>query len=249
MPRFFISASQLGRRDDGTETVLIVGDDAAHITKSLRMRPGETVTVCDDRRQEHECTVCSVGEAVTLIVNASRPCTAEPPYSACVYQALVKGDKFDSVVQKAVECGACRIVPFISSRCIVRLDKKEADKKIVRWQRIAAEAAKQCGRGIIPCVAPLLSFDEAVKESVTADLPIFCYENEKSTNLRSVFEKSGVKPETVAVMIGSEGGFSEAEAALAVDVGMTAAGLGERILRTETASSFALSCISYAFEM
>lgn len=249
MPRFFISEAQIGCRDDGTKTVLIIGDDAAHITKSLRMKAGDSVTVCEDGKQEHDCIICSVGETVTLKITDSHSCTAEPPYSACVYQALVKGDKFDSVVQKSVECGATRIVPFISSRCIVRLDKKEAEKKIARWQRIAAEAAKQCGRGIIPTVAPLLTFEEAVTDAANADMPLLCYENEKNTNLRRAFEKNEGVPKTIAVMIGSEGGFGENEAARAEAAGMMTVGLGERILRTETASSFVLSCISYALEM
>ncbi|MDD6095311.1 MAG: 16S rRNA (uracil(1498)-N(3))-methyltransferase [Clostridia bacterium] len=248
MPRFFITASQIGERDSGEKTVLIFGEDAAHITKSLRMKPGEQVTVCDGVGREYSCMVEKTGETVTLAVTGEKQCETEPPYRATVYQALVKGDKFDTVVQKSVECGACRIVPFISERCIVRLDKKEAAKKVLRWQKIAEAAAKQCGRGIIPEVSGLLTFKEAVAEASRADIPLFCYEDESGRTLRPFLEEEG-KCETVSLMIGSEGGFSPSEAQLAVSEGMVSVGLGKRILRTETASSFVLSCLSYRFEL
>lgn len=248
MPRFFITASQIGERDSGEKTVLIFGEDAAHITKSLRMKPGEQVTVCDGVGREYSCMVEKTGETVTLAVTGERQSDTEPPYRATVYQALVKGDKFDTVVQKSVECGASRIVPFISERCIVRLDKKEAAKKVLRWQKIAEAAAKQCGRGIIPEVSGLLTFKEAAAEASRADIPLFCYEDESGRTLRPFLEEEG-ECETVSLMIGSEGGFSPSEAQQAVSEGMVSVGLGKRILRTETASSFVLSCLSYRFEL
>lgn len=248
MPRFFISASQIGCRDDGSKTVLIMGDDAAHITRSLRMKPGEAVTVCDSAQHEYFCTVGAVGETVVLDVVSEGECLSEPPYRATVYQALVKGDKFDTVVQKAVECGAFRIVPFISSRCIVRLDKKDAAKKAARWQRIAEEAAKQCGRGIIPEVSPLMTFEEAARDAAKCNIPLFCFEKENGMSLRGAVNNAHGS-DSISVMIGSEGGFSNAEAELAESAGMMSVSLGHRILRTETASSFVLSCLSYALEM
>lgn len=247
MPRFFIDKEQIGIKDTGEKTVIIMGDDALHITKSLRMREGEAVTVCDKAGKEYLCSVDKVGESVFLSVNDERKCRSEPPYFASVYQALVKGDKFDTVVQKAVECGAVRIVPFISERCIVRCDKKDAAKKVARWQRIAEEAAKQCGRGIIPEVCPLMTFKEAAEDAARADIPILCYESEGDVTLPEVLGNE--KRQTLSVMIGSEGGFSPSEAQTAKDAGMISTGLGRRILRTETASSFVLSCISYQFEL
>ena len=248
MPRFFVSPSQIGVRDNGEKTVIITGDDALHITKSLRMREGEAVTVCDRRGTDYFCTVEKTGETVFLAVTSEKSGEGEPPYFATVYQALVKGDKFDTVVQKAVECGASAIVPFISERCIVRIDKKDAAKKIVRWQRIAEEAAKQCGRGIIPEILPLMTYIEAVESAAKADIPLFCYEDEGENKLGKIL-KTAEKHGTVSIMIGSEGGFSEKEADAAKKSGMVSVGLGKRILRTETASSFALSCLSYEFEL
>lgn len=248
MPRFFVSPSQIGVKDNGEKTVIITGDDALHITKSLRMREGESLTVCDCNGKDYFCTVHKTGETVFLNVTGEKGCDSEPPYFATVYQALVKGDKFDTVVQKSVECGASRIVPFISERCIVRADKKDAAKKIVRWQRIAEEAAKQCGRGIIPEILPLMTFKEAAESAAKADIPLFCYEDEGETSLKKVLA-GAKKYETVSLMIGSEGGFSEKEARSATDSGMISVGLGKRILRTETASPFVLSCLSYQFEL
>lgn len=248
MPRFFIRASQIGTEDGGAQTVQILGDDAHHITKSLRMREGDTITVCDMARTEYSCRILSLGECVLARVESARPSASEPPFETVLYQALIKGDKFDHVVQKAVECGVHRIVPVLTERCVVRLDKKDGEKKRMRWQRIAAEAAKQCGRGIIPEVSGLMHFKEAVSQAAQAELPIFCYEGEDGCSLAQAV-KACRAPGTVSLMIGSEGGFSVEEASFAVDSGMQSVGLGKRILRTETASSFALACLSFAYEM
>ena len=278
MPRFFIEPSQIGTAGDGSRTVLVMGDDAAHITKSLRMKPGERVTVCDGDCGEYDCVVRKTGDTVTLDVCEERRSASKPPYRAVVYQALVKGDKFDTVIQKAAECGACRIVPFISERCVVRLTEKDAEKKRSRWQRIALEAAKQCGRGRVPEVAPLMDFSSAVREAAKSSIALFCYEDERGLGLPAALKSAGVTesigtadsakvtesvgtadsagalenaevPESISVMIGSEGGFSSAEAAEAAQCGMRSVSLGRRILRTETASSFVLACLSFAYEL
>lgn len=249
MPRFFVTASQIGVRDDGTKTVLIVGDDANHIIRSLRMKVGEKLTVCDMARVEYECEIASFGEGVTANVISEKSSDSEPPYKATLYQALVKGDKFDTVVQKAVECGVSRIVPVLTDRCIVRLNKSECEKKISRWQRIADEAAKQCGRGSLVRVDGMMTFREAVQDAAGAKIPLFCYEGEESATLSSVLENVQGVPESISFMIGSEGGFSASEANYAAECGMLSTGLGRRILRTETASSFVLACLSYRFEM
>jgi len=248
MPRFFITASQIGVRDDGSKTALICGEDALHITKSLRMKEGERVTLCDMARREYDCRIVSVGETVFLEVEGERESETEPPYRATLYQALVKGDKFDTVVQKAVECGACEIVPFISERCIVRLSKKDCEKKVSRWQRIAEEAAKQCGRGIIPRVGSLLTFSEMTEAAAGADTPLFCYEGESGRTIPEALKDAKTEG-SVAIVVGSEGGFSLREAEAAEKAGLISTGLGKRILRTETASGFVLACISYALEL
>ncbi len=249
MPRFFITAAQIGTTDDGKKTVMILGDDASHITRSLRMKEGDPLVVCDMAGVEYSCSVTSVGDTVTADVLSEKKSDTEPPYRATLYQALIKGDKFDTVVQKAVECGVSKIVPVLTERCVVRLSEKDCAKKAVRWQRIADEAAKQCGRGSLVEICPLMSFKEAVRSASEADVPLFCYEAEDGTTLKSALKEYPGTPGTVSFIIGSEGGFSTSEAEYAAANGMKSVGLGKRILRTETAPSFVLSCLVYEYEL
>lgn len=248
MPRFFIPSSAVGVRDDGSKTVMICGEDALHIVRSLRMKAGEKLDVCDMTRREYSCVITEVGETVFADVVSEKDSDTEPPYTAVLYQALVKGDKFDTVVQKAVECGVTKIIPVLTDRCVVRLDKKGAAKKAERWQRIALEAAKQCGRSIIPEIGELMTFKEAVDDAAKADIPLFCYEAERGYTLSEALAGAKQQPE-ISVFIGSEGGFSVSEAEYAENHGLKSVGLGKRILRTETASSFVLACLCYEFEL
>jgi len=252
MPRFFVRSSQIV---DGTVTVM--GDDAHHISRSLRMAAGEHITVCDMQRFEYECELTEfLPDCVRAKVLAVEKSNTEPPYLAHVYQALPKGDKLDSIIQKAVECGASEITTFESERCIVRVKDASEGKKLERRERIALEAAKQSGRGTVPQMHPTVPFAEAIREAAKADIPLFCYEGDGTESLPIALERclAQSKPEqgrlpTVSVVIGSEGGFSQAEAQMAIDAGMCAVGLGKRILRTETAASFVLSCLVYRMEL
>ena len=179
---------------------------------------------------------------------------SEPPIKVHLYQALPKGEKLDFIIQKSVECGVYDITPFESERCIVRMKADDRDRKGDRRNRIALEAAKQCGRGIVPKVESPIPFAEAVKEAAKADLALFCYEGEGTQPLPAVVKAylanapEGVVPQ-ISVMVGSEGGFSKGEAQLAEKAGMKLIGLGKRILRTETAAAFVLGCLSYEMEL
>ena len=246
MPRFFVSESQINRGEN-TE-IKITGEDASHISRSLRMKTGDSISVCDMAGIEYNCVISSIdADTVTAVVSSSGHSQNEPPYKVVVYQSLCKGDKFDTVVQKAVELGAFSIVPVLTSRSTVRLKKEECMKKIVRWQRIAEAAAKQCGRGLIPEVREMLDFREAADAASCSDISLFCYEGERDVRLPDVLGKQPV-PSEISVFIGPEGGFSINEAEYAVKAGMTAVSFGKRILRTESASGFVLSCISYEYE-
>ncbi len=170
MPRFFIRQEQV---NEGK--IRIIGDDARHISFSLRMAQGDSVTVCDMQGIEYDCTISSFEEgAVTLDVLSSKPSENEPRVNVTLYQALPKGDKLDSVIQKAVECGVSRIVPFESERCIVRIKSDTEDKKRTRRCRIAEEAAKQCGRSLIPEVTLPVSFDKMIGSAKKSDVCLFC---------------------------------------------------------------------------
>lgn len=183
MPKFFVSPS-----DISGNTAVVTGDKAGHITKSLRMMPGESVILCDGEGTDYFCRIESVGKEVSLAVEESKPSAGEPPYRAVIYQGLSKGDRFDTVVQKSVECGAFAIVPVQTERATVRLNRDDCAKKNVRWQKIAESAAEQCGRGIVPEMMPLMSFTEAVAAAKTADLALFCYENEDGVTLKERLE-------------------------------------------------------------
>lgn len=155
MPRFFIDGAADGR-------AYITGADALHIAKALRMRPGEALTLCDGKGTDFDGVLETVTDRqVTVRITASRPSQAEPTLAVTLYQGLPKGDKMDWIVQKAVELGVTAVVPVATRRSVARLEGK-ADKKQERWQRIAAEAAGQCGRGILPAVERPLSWSQAL---------------------------------------------------------------------------------------
>ncbi len=226
------------------DPIVIEGGDARHIALSLRMKQGEELILCDGKGTEAVCAVASLcPESVVLDVKERRASETEPKTRVTLYQALPKADKMEYIVQKAVELGVYRIVPVLTSRCISRPDEKTAAKKRERLCKIAAEAAKQSGRGIIPEVDGVLTFKNAVKEMSTAGLPIFFFEH-ASLPLRKYMEK--YTGGDIAVMVGAEGGFSDEEAAFAEENGLLSASLGPRILRCETAPVAALAAIMYA---
>ena len=245
MPRFFLSS---GAQDSGFFE--IVGDDAKHISFSLRMRIGEHLTVCDGDGTDYDCVISEMdGKTVkATIVKSVLSCT-EPPFHIRLYQSVPKGDKLDYIVQKAVELGISEIVPVYSARCIVKPTAAGEEKRLLRLGKIAEEAAKQCGRGKIPRLLPPVSFSDAVRGAQTENTFI-CYENEDSLSLRRYLEAFCRHEEnTVAFFVGPEGGYSKEEIELAASAGIPSVKLGARILRCETASGFVLSCISYAFEL
>ena len=234
MPRFFSQNIQ-------GQTAYIEGDDAKHIAKALHAKTGQQFVVCDAGGTDYLCAVSELSSSlVTLDILSSGPSRGEPKARIRLYQALPKGEKLELIVQKAVELGAAEIIPVLTSRCISRPSLKAMDKKIARLQRIAYEAAKQCGRGIIPQVGPLLEFDKAAAQMAESELAILFYE-ECQTELSRLL--SGAAPASVSIMIGCEGGFSASEVELAANLGVSVASLGSRILRCETAPIAALSVI------
>ncbi len=251
MPRFFI------RREQIEDThISIFGDDAHHIARSLRMAVGDGVSVCDMQGNEYDCRIEGFNEdkEVRLSVLSVSPPENEPPLFIRLYQALPKGDKLDTVIQKAVECGASEIIPFESERCVVRLKPEAEERKTERRQKIALEAAKQCGRSRLPLVLHTVSFSKMLESATKDRLCLFCYEGDGTAPIGDILKKELPRLleedlPSVSLIIGSEGGFSISEAESIINAGGSAVGLGKRILRTETASGFALACISYATEL
>lgn len=248
MPRFFIQRQQITEKN-GIKTVLINGDDAHHISRSLRMAVGEKIEVCDMQKTVYYCTLSKFTEdSVLATVDNEMQSDTEPKYEIKLYQALSKGDKMETIIQKSVECGACEIVPFSSERCVVKLDKKDEKKKIERYAKISESASKQSGRGIIPKVEKILTYNQMLDEASKASLAILCYEGDETLSLKEILQKNPIKKD-IAVIIGSEGGFSKKEVELAREKSINLAGLGKRILRCETAAPFTLACIVYETEL
>ena len=242
MPKFFLPNDSIPY-DTIPETLSVTGSDAYHLSRVLRAKCGEPLVVSDMRRRLFKGKIISVSD--TEVVMAVESCTeddSEPTVSVTLYQALAKGDKFDSVIQKAVECGVHEIVPVICERCVVKLDSSTAQKKVARWQKIADEAAKQCGRGILPRVKEPVTFSEALQLMKNDDFPFMCYEGDEVVPIKQLLNTKNAT--TYSFIIGPEGGFSAHECDEAKKV-MPLCGLGKRILRTETASCVVLSSIMY----
>ena len=249
MPRLFVPTDNF----EG-DMIRITGDDARHISRALRMARGEHITVCDMKGYEHDCVLEDFDEdvCVTARILSSTRSENEPPYKVTLYQGSPKGDKLEYITQKAVELGVYEIVPFLSDRCVSRPDSKSSAKKAQRLTKIAKEAAKQCGRAILPEVTDFLSFGEMLRSASECELKLFLYEGDGTQPLPQILaeyeQRSGI-PSSVAIVIGSEGGFSLEETRKAREADFVLAGLGKRILRTETASGCVLSCLMYRYEL
>ena len=239
MTRFFVTPEEMQ-----PNFLVLTGENAAH-AKVLRLQVGEQVMVCDGEGNECICTVSDISpDRVSLVVNSRGASTTEPAVQASVYMAFSKGDKLEHVIQKATELGACEIVAFPSSRCVSRPDDKSIKKKLERWQKIAASAAEQSGRGRIPQVLVVDSYKDAIARAVKADKAILFYENERATTLNMALEAGAYA--SVSLLTGPEGGLEEREVEQAKTAGMEICTLGSRILRCETAPLCALSAVMYA---
>jgi len=238
MPRFFMAGTNiLGG------TAIIRGRDAEHI-RVLRLRPGEDVIICDGEGTDYKCRLVQADkeQAEAEVLEVVR-CPAEPSVKVTVLCGLPKGDRVDYIIQKCVEAGAQEIGFFLSERCVARPEQPE--KKLERWQRIAEEAAKQSGRGIIPQVFWVGDFAAALDAAVKKDLGLFLYETGERETLNAVLD-ANKEIQTAALITGPEGGFAEFEAKLARLVGLHICSMGERILRCETAPVVALTAVMYA---
>ena len=237
MTRFFVSPEKLGN-----EIISLTGENASH-AKVLRLKEGEQVLVCDGAGMEALCTVQDA-KSWELTVEERRESESEARVRVSVYMAFSKGDKLEHVIQKATELGAYEIVAFPSARCVSRPDDKSLKKKLERWQKIAASAAEQSGRGRIPEIFTLPSYAAALQRAAQADKALLFYENEQATTLRMALEAGPYR--TVSLLTGPEGGLEASEVAQASDAGLRVCTLGKRILRCETAPLCGLSAIMYA---
>lgn len=242
MPRFFVTKEMI---QDGVAT--IEGNNAFHIARSLRMAVGDEIYISDGEGKEYLARLTKIRDEECTADILEERASSEPDMSITLYMAYPKGDKLETVIQKAVELGATRIVPFESSRCIKRPKADKVAKQGERLSKIAEEAAKQCGRAIVPEVALPLSYSAMLKDVTSSELKLICYEKESDLSIKALL--SDKKPASIAIIVGCEGGFSPEEVEEAISAGCHSVTLGKRILRCETAPSAVLSMILYQYEM
>ncbi len=238
MTRFFVAPE-----DMQPDFIVLAGENAKH-AKVLRLKAGEEVLVCDGQGREALCIISDVSDGqISLVVQKRQESEAEAAVKVSVYMAFPKADKLEHVIQKATELGAYEIVAFPSSRCVSRPDEKSLAKKLERWQKIAASAAEQSGRGLVPKVLTLNSYKAALERAAQADKALLFYENEQATTLKMALSSGTYH--TVSLLIGPEGGLEFAEVEQAQAAGLQVCTLGKRILRCETAPLCALSAVMY----
>ncbi len=258
MSRFFVESENIGNN----LIIMNNADDLHHMMKVLRLKEGDEVDISDGVRWEYRACIESLSrEEAELKILDKQAFASEPAVEVTLFQGIPKQGKMETIIQKCVELGVHKIVPVFMDRTVV-VDRGNFGKKIQRWNRVSAEAVKQCRRGIVPEVAEPLKTEDLLSDGTGSgtpdlfgefDLVLFPYENEKGTTikevLRAAVSAADSRPKQVAVIIGPEGGFSDEEADAIVAAGGKSVSLGKTILRTETAGMTALAMIMYELEM
>jgi 16S rRNA (uracil1498-N3)-methyltransferase len=245
MSRFFVNNSQI----TGNRILLTDKTDIYHLKNVLRARIGEQVDVSDKSEWEYKAGIVSISQdGIELCILDKQRFAHEPELKAILYQGIPKNNKLEILTQKCIELGIYRVIPVICSRSISDRQKGSLNKT-ERLRKIAAEAVKQCRRGIVPEIDDPMGFNEAVASMKTWDAAFFSHENEELCTIKSFLRSLELKPNTLAFMIGPEGGFSDDEATMLVDNGIQAVSLGRTILRTETAAPAALAMVMYELEL
>jgi len=235
MANFFVAGDEFKN-----DIIKITGEEKDHMIKVLRMGVGDSLTLFDGVGNCAEAVISEIQKAYALAsVTGRGVAETEPKLKITVFQGIPKAAKLDYIVQKATEIGVVRVVPVETARCVAKIDKKA---KIERLSKIALEAAKQCGRAVVPEVSEPMSFKDALAEAKKCDSIVIPYECEKESRLSAATLKGA---NTLAIFIGPEGGFEESEVAEAEAVGATRVTLGKRILRTETAGLVAAAICLY----
>lgn len=249
MRRVFVPPEAIISSSQSDKEIVIRGDDVKHIRDVLRRKEGDILTVTCGRGTDYICRIEEIHDTeIHVKIEEEKEDISELPVELVLFQALPKSDKMEWIIQKAVELGAVEIVPMRTVRSVVRLDREKADKKRVRWQRIAEEAAKQSGRGIVPDVHEVMDYGEAVAYAGSCDHIFIPYElSEEEGSVGRLREAAGIA-KRIGVFIGSEGGFERHEVEAVTDAGGEVISLGKRILRTETAGMAVLSVLMMLIE-
>lgn len=245
MSRFFVDRSAVG----GMTIKITDADDRKHMTKVLRLGVGDAVSISDSVQFEYTTEITEIGkDHIEARILDKQRFAREPELKLTLFQGIPKQGKMETVIQKAVELGVWSIVPVFTDRSVV-VDHGNFHKKTERWQKIADEAVKQCKRGIIPQIQRKMTFREMLDSLPAYDLILFPYENEEKRSIKDCLRDIREKPETAAVIIGPEGGFSDSEAEALVKIGARSVSLGKTVLRTETAGMAAIAMTMYELEL
>ena len=241
MARFYVPQPRIEKG-----MLRIEGDEVRHIRKVLRLKAGDEIVVFDGSAKEYVGTIIEEGSAsVVIVVQNVFSSESESPLEIALAQSLLKGEKMDYLIQKATELGVNRIIPFFSSRTIPLLEESRRLKRYHRWKRIAVEASKQCGRGVVPKIEPLQDYFEMVQTATQDSLRLILWEKE-GARLKDVLTGSKEKKK-IFFVIGPEGGFTQEEVEHARREGFIPVKLGRRILRSETSSLCLLSILQYEY--
>lgn len=243
---FYVEHSQISECE-----IIITGNDVNHIRNVLRMEKGENIVICDGEGKDYYCSIREIekDKVIADILEINDTAT-ELPVKLYLFQGIPKKDKMELIIQKAVELGVYEIIPVSMKRCVAKIeDDKKEKKKLERWQSISTSAAKQSGRGMIPNIHSVLSFEEALQMAKTLDCTIVPYEQADGIEASHAIIKNAASQASVGIFIGPEGGFDDIEVTKALDVGFDTITLGKRILRTETAGLTILSILMFQAEL
>jgi len=250
MPKFFVTEEQIEN-----SSITIKGQDVKHIKNVLRKKPGDQLTICiTEHSLDYLCEITNIAdETISCNILKKLENNVESNIKVTIFQGLPKADKMELVIQKSVELGVYDITPIEMKRCVVKLNEKDKNKKIERWQKIAEVASKQSGRNIIPKINKIISIKEICNLYEQYDIVLVAYENEEKNTLKEELNKvkaqmSDQEQIKIGVLIGPEGGIAPEEIELLNKSGAKIITLGKRILRTETVALNVLSIIMYELE-
>lgn len=248
MPKFFVTQEQIKDKK-----INIIGNDVKHIKNVLREKVGNNITICNTTNEkDYLCKISSIqNDKIECEILEQINNNTEPKTKITIFQGLPKSDKMELIIQKSVELGVNEITPIETKRCVVKLNDKDKEKKILRWQKISEVASKQCGRNQIPKINNIIKIEEISKISNNYDFILIAYENEEETTIKKELEKikkSKQENLKIAIIIGPEGGLEKKEVENLQQIGAISITLGKRILRTETVAMNILSIILYELE-
>jgi 16S rRNA (uracil1498-N3)-methyltransferase len=232
--------------------VALSAEESRHLRDVLRLRAGDEVFVFDGEGREFACVVVEEGgrkgAAVVEVRAPAGPPSPESPLNLTLAVALLKGEKFDLVVQKATELGASRVAPVVTSRADVRpRDPKDSERRVERWRRLALEAAKQSGRARVPAVEAPEEFAAFARRAHDGDAARLLFAERGGDSLASFSTRTPQRPASVVALVGPEGGWADEELTLAREEGWTLVTLGGRTLRAETAAVTVCALLQHAF--